>query len=576
MSSPWVIGVLSTDYDLHEYRQAVINSIKDAGALPSAFELPDFPVETYKHSHDACLTALKRTHIAILIVDKRYGGIYYGSEKVSITEKEYLETVERKIPCLVFVNQKTWDERYAYYTDLNASGEPEEKFKYVCKHVEKVETLQFVERLRKAFENKQVSGWITPFNDISGLLLEIEGKLRGLSRFWLREIIKEQCKTLKARKTSTCFGMSLGDVFRKGYYLNPEYEINSGDISEGAEELEHIVVDELCHNKSVLIYGEAGYGKTTILAKSFLDHADRFFQDDGYDIPFYIWLKNKDSQYHFDFTSYLQECFAEYWERTPYPYLDVVSVRPFFYLDGMDELAEKLSLEEIERISQSSIFRKPKLLTCRYQYAIRNLHGFDLVNKFNVNIEIKKWERPKAEEYIGNFCRIRNVNQDFKDKVYTLLTDNSDLRSILDNPLLITMLLWVIEENRMSIPETITTRVELFRESLKLMARRECGKGKLIDLDENELLLVWSYYAWLFYEKKLQRKDAKVQHLISTLQTFCLPQYGTGYNESIFEAIFDSNEEKVFGTFHEQFLEFLAANALHYACLNKCVRIRHF
>ncbi len=572
MSFPWVIGVLSTDYDLHDYRQAVIRSIKEAGAVPSAFELPDFPVETDEHSHDACLTALKRTHIALLIVDKRYGGIYYASEKESITEKEYLETIKSVIPCLIFVNQKTWDERHFYYTDLKASGKTEEEFKkeYTCKHVEKVETLQFVERLRKIYDEKNVSGWISFYDDIPALISIIEGKLRGLSRFWLRKIVEEQCKTLKARKTSTCFGMSLGDVLKKGYYLNPEYEINSGDVFEETKELEHIVVDELCQNKSILIYGEAGYGKTTILAKSFLDHADQFFQDDGYDIPFYIWLKNKDSQYHFDFMKYLQECFAEYWEREPYPYLSIESVKPYFYLDGMDELAEKLSPEETERIRQSSIFRKPVLLTCRHQYAMRNLHEFDLVNKFNVHVEIKKWSRPKAQKYINNFCRIRNVDQNFKAKVYALLTGNSDLSNVLDNPLLITMLLWIIEENRMSIPETITTRVELFRESLKLMARRECGKGRMGNLGENELLLIWSYYAWLFYEKKLQRKSAKVKHLLSELQTVFLSQYGIGYNESIFEAVFDSNEETVFGTFHEQFLEFLIANTLNYACLNKC------
>ena len=29
MSVPWVIGVLSTDYDLHDYREAIIDFLKD-------------------------------------------------------------------------------------------------------------------------------------------------------------------------------------------------------------------------------------------------------------------------------------------------------------------------------------------------------------------------------------------------------------------------------------------------------------------------------------------------------------------------------------------------------------------
>lgn len=571
MNSPWVIGVLSTDYDLHDYRQAVISCLQDAGAIPSAFELPDFPVETDEHTHDACLTALKRTHIALLIVDKRYGGIYYDSATVSITEKEYLETVEQGIPCLVFANKEAWNERHAYFTDLKASGKSEEEFAkgYKCKHVNQVETLCFLEFLRKAYEKNNISGWISFFDDIPGLISEIKGKLSGLSRFWLREIVKEQCKTLKARKTSTCFAMSLGDVFDKGYYLNPEYSIESGEVSGATKELEHLVVGELCQRKSVFIYGEAGYGKTTILAKSFISHAEKFFQDDGYEIPFYIWLKNKDSQYHFDFAGYLQECFEEFWNRKPYPFLNVDSIKPFFYLDGLDELAEKLNPEEVERISQSVIFKSPILLTCRYQYALRNLHGFDLVNKFHVRVKINQWNKSKAIEYINNFCTIRSMDKKFKERVYALLTDNNDLSNVLDNPLLITMLLWVIEENRMSIPETMTTRVELFQAYLKLMARRECGEGRLCNLGENELMLIWSYFAWLFYEKKLQRKPARIKTLLSDIQSTYLPEYEQDYNESVFEAVFDTNEEIVFGTFHEQFLEFLVANTWYFACLKK-------
>ena len=57
MSLPWVIGVLSTDFDLHDYREAIINYLKQSNTIISAFESPDFPVEPDKHSHDVCLTA---------------------------------------------------------------------------------------------------------------------------------------------------------------------------------------------------------------------------------------------------------------------------------------------------------------------------------------------------------------------------------------------------------------------------------------------------------------------------------------------------------------------------------------
>lgn len=118
MPSRWVLGILSTDYDLRDYRRAIIERLAETNVCVSAFEQPDFPVEPDQHSHENCVTALKRTNIAILIVDKRYGGIFYDSAKVSITMQEYLTAIERHIPCLVFVNKNTWDEAHAYKVDL--------------------------------------------------------------------------------------------------------------------------------------------------------------------------------------------------------------------------------------------------------------------------------------------------------------------------------------------------------------------------------------------------------------------------------------------------------------------------
>lgn len=146
MPSRWVLGILSTDYDLRDYRRAIIERLAETNVCVSAFEQPDFPVEPDQHSHENCVTALKRTNIAILIVDKRYGGIFYDSAKVSITMQEYLTAIERHIPCLVFVNKNTWDEAHAYKVDLKASGQATEKFDvdYQCKYVSSVDTLHFV------------------------------------------------------------------------------------------------------------------------------------------------------------------------------------------------------------------------------------------------------------------------------------------------------------------------------------------------------------------------------------------------------------------------------------------------
>lgn len=570
MTLPWVIGVLSTDYDLCDYRKAIIDRLKQDNVIVSAFELPDFPVEPDKHSHDVCLTALKRTHVAILVIDKRYGGIYYNSTAVSITMEEYLSAIENGIPCLVFVSKRAWDERHSFNIDLKNSGKTLEQFQkdYICKYVDDVRTINFINEIQNAYKDKKCGNWITFFEGIPDLLSKVQGKLEGLTRFWIKHIVNMQLENLKARKTSTSFSMSLGDVFDKGYYVEPNYGIESGNLSTENLSLEKAIVRELSSEKSVLVYGEAGYGKTTILAKSFFEHIEKFNKDDGYDIPFYIWLKDKTSKYHFDFLEYIKECFEIYYKRMPYPYLNVSSIIPYFYLDGFDEIAEKISFEEVNNISQSTIFNSPLMLTSRIQYALRYLQNFELANKFNIRIKVNKWDKEKAKEYINNFCKIKNKDQQFIENIYVLLTDNKDLSDILDNPLLITMLLWVIEANRMNIPETISTRVELFQECFEEMARREIHRANITYLDVKDLILIWSYFAWLVYREKLLRKGSKIDNLLLELQTEFLPQYSQNYNETLLEVVFDTRGGFVFGTFHEQFLEFLVANTIYNACLN--------
>lgn len=570
MAWRWVVGILSTDYDLHDYREALINQLKASGICISAFESPDFPVEVNQHSHQSCITALKRTNVAILVIDKRYGGIFYDSETVSITKQEYLSAVENHIPCLVFVNSKAWDERHDYLIDRKASGKRKGIFdkKYQCKYVDSVETLHFIDDLCHAYEKWGCSNWITFFDGIPDLLDKVDQKLKGLSRFWLEKLINEQKKRILARKTSTCLSMSLGDVFSKGYYVDPEYEQESGELTESESPLEIGIVASLLDSKSILVYGEAGYGKTTILAKSFLAHVDKLNRESSYEMPFYIWLKDKNADYHFDFIQYIKESFIENLNYEPYPFLDISEIRPFFYLDGFDELAEEILHTDVNRISNSSIFSFPLMLTSRIQYAHRYLNNYELMNHFSVRIRVNKWDSKKANEYIDNFCSKKGTDKNFAKKIYGLLADNSELRDLLDNPLLITMLLWIIEVNRMTIPETISTRVQLFQTFLYEMAKREIHRTAS-NLDEEDLVLIWSYFAWSVYREKIFGRLAKISEIFHLLQKKLPQKYYKIYHENLFDALFDIENKRVYGTFHEQFLEFLVANAFYHASLHK-------
>lgn len=576
---PWVISVLSTDYDLHEHRQAIITELQKKNVRVSAFELPDFPVEVDIHSHDSCLIALDRIDIALLVIDKRYGGIYIGDSKCSITETEYLTVVKSKKPCLVFVSKQAWDEWHTYkvglksWTDTHPYTQeeknnwmPKTEFdgQYECKYVETIQIFSFIDTVQKAYKKFGVSNWIDQYTDKADLLVKIDGKLKGLSRFLLECLVKEQKKKLGNRHTSTGLGLSLSDVFSRGYYLEPSFDEESGKLESG-KTLDIKIKRTLENDNSILVYGEAGYGKTTILAKSFLSHVKAFLQKGSYQIPFYLWLKEKNSKYHFDFLTYINESFVDDWKREPYPYLNLKDIQPYFYFDGFDEIGEKMTPDEVVKISRSDIFTYPILLTCRQQFAFRYVNTANFSDRFGVRVKINTWQPEKAQEYISNFCRINNKDEKFSATVCKLLADNQELRDVLNSPLLITMLLWIVEQNRMRIPETVRTRIELFKSCVAELAKRELRRLGQSETCVSDLVVVWSYAAWEVYYCKLKNKTVRFDILIPLLKKN-LPLIQLNYTEAHFEALFDSSEKEIFGTFHEQFLEFLVANTIYLAC----------
>lgn len=576
---PWVISVLSTDYDLHEHRTAIITKLKTNNVVVSAFELPDFPVESDIHSHDNCIRALDRIDIALLIIDSRYGGIYINDSTHSITEEEYFAVANSQKPCLVFISKQTWDEWHSYKTQFNAwikdhtytaleieEGLPKRDFdnRYVKIHVESTKIFDFVKSIQNSYQRFSISNWIDQYQNIPDLLTRINGKLEGLTRHFLEELVIKQKKKLESRHTSTGLGLSLGDVFSRGYYLEPSFSIESGELLNGIA-LNDKVTNTLLDDSSILVYGEAGYGKTTLLAKSYLSHVKYFTEKDSYQVPFYLWLKEKSSEYHFDFFSYIKESFEDDWKRDIYPYINLKTIRPYFYFDGFDEIAEKMAAEEVEKISKADIFSYTVLLTCRQQYAFRYINNFEFSNKFGIRVKVNTWDINMAHGYIDNFCQINSKDINFVNAIKQLLSENQDLRDILNSPLLLTMLLWIVEQKRMRIPETIRSRIQLFSICINELSKRELTRLGKSESFAPELVILWSYAAWEVYYNKLNDNISKVSLLIKKLKSL-FSSFSFDYTTSYFEALFDCSGDEIFGTFHEQFLEYLVANTIFVAC----------
>lgn len=587
---PWVISVLSTSYDLKECREFVISQLKSKGVTVSAFEEPDFPVESKMHSHDSCLVALSRADIAILIINKRSGGAYYNREdkKVyeSITAKEFSTAIKEQKPIFTFVVEKAWDERHIYKEQLkkyrdslsthkmsrrnNKKAKRDFDEKYKCSYVENVSTIDFIDQIQYAYESNKVSNWIDTFTAKEDLLEKIVGKLKGYSRKLVERIVKSQSDTLQNKHTSTAFGMTLGDVFKHGYYIDPPYNIETGFLNSQHSEFPLKILDTVCSDKSVLMYGEAGYGKTTILAKCFSEHVNQYISNPSYDVPFFVSLRNKGSDYHFDVERLISDELASTENSAlrhgPYPYLDLSQIRFKFYCDGFDELAEKLSANDLERIHTSSIFSFPMLLTCRQQFANRYLKNLSFSDKFGVRILVDRWNIDMVQKYVNNFC---DINSDIKDEkrniISRTISDDYNLQQILDSPLLISMFLWYAKQSKASLSDI--TGTELFKKWIHDLAIREHSKN---GADPDDIVDFWTYSAWEVYLHKMNGKSS----ILRFDDLFCslvkhFPSTNLHLNPSLFSTLFDCNNDGIVGTFHEQFMEYLVAKILVEACIDQ-------
>ena len=578
---PWKIALISTDYDLKNERKAIIELLKQKNVEVSAFEEPDFPVIENIHSHNNCLEALKRIDIGIVLVNKRYGGKYYAGKGISITEKEYEDL---KVPTIVFVSKAIWDERAIYRKQQKISDMSEDEYensgKYEPVNADSVKVFRFIDRIQESYDSSGRSNWINFWDDIDSLKAQIPEALSSRSTTLIRRVVDAQVKEVKKRRTSTGWNMSLGDVFERGYYIEPGFELVSGNLgdSDSSLEIEKQLTAEidlaLKNGESCLVLGEAGAGKTTLMAKAYLEMVEMMRRENLFFIPAYVWMKGMSPDSDFSIKEYLELSFEKHLDKEYYPFLKTNDFKFVFFLDGFDELAEKLTKDELRRLGASEIFKCPLMLTSREQYAERYIQGNDFTSKFNFCIKLTDWNQETAKKYIKQFCICAGKDEGFEKRILGLLVDNEDMRDVLKSPLLVTILVFVIEQSRMQIPETIKSRTQLFEKCLELLAQREIEtkfkrEGKIATPDYAELVLWWAYFAWSIYEGRLEGNSGiKISEGIGKIRLI-FDESHIEWPHTVYDVIFDTNTDTAFGAFHEQFLEYLVAYALTYACLNK-------
>lgn len=564
---PWSVGLASTGYDMKDLRAALATALSDEmGFGVLAYERSGFPVEPQVHSHEACVQAFHQADIMVVIIDRRYGGLYLGYSSMSVTVQEYRKAVERGkiiIPCVRF---EAWQDRYNCFNtlrQLEKNGIANPRSEIFPSYVDSWQVLDFIDEVRKA----EVDNFVITFNNSDDLISELQGRLKGLSRHWVSKIVETQCGIVKDIKTTTGMAFSLGDVLKKGYFLEPPYIVKSGEINN-SENITSVVSNLKEKDECIAILGQPGSGKSTVIGKAFLEHANQSLEEKSNRLPFYVSLRGRGANFSFSFEEYIDNAFETHFDKQKYPQLELSHIEPIFYMDGFDELSEDLGKLDLRRLYDSYMFKCPFILGCRSRFAAEHLNDITLGNRLSIVVELQPWDKETTKHYINEFCRLQGKNQ-LSAEIKTLFEEQPGMDEISTNPLLLTLFLWVVQESEMSVPLGVQSKRTLFDKCLEIWAKRELARfGKNGSPDGKftmeTLIQGWELGAWEIYTSRFSNgKTLNMKTLLRKIEN-TRPELSQICKKEMFSALFEIRPytDQVTGMLHEQLLEHLSARVI--------------
>jgi len=179
MSKPRIF-ISSTCYDLNDARSELTNFLNSYNFEVLNSQLTNFGVSPGLHSHTVCLEQVNYADFFILIIGKRRGGTYIGTEQ-SITNEEYKLAVKRGIPIMIFVDKVVETVMPIYKkspgTDMSI-------------YVDDVRIFHFVEYIKSSSSDN----WIFPYENVNNIKDTIVAQLSFYLLLFSKSLINQKTK----------------------------------------------------------------------------------------------------------------------------------------------------------------------------------------------------------------------------------------------------------------------------------------------------------------------------------------------------------------------------------------------
>lgn len=246
MKSKWVISIVSTDHNLNDERTKIQEFLKYyEEKITITSGSPVFSKEPTKD----------RVDIVVVIINKRYNGLYVNNKMITITEAEFKEACRNDsiaiIPC---VHEEALNE----YIENNKRNHNDEN----------VKVMNFIRIICEEGKNE----YFMPYVSSDDLIGRLEEKLKDLSMFIGSLAVGKQKSAILKTETFVATSKSVGDVISDELYMDPSYEYKSGDPHPQETPLDNAISDGIAEGSKILLTGDGGVGKSMLLMKSYLTY----------------------------------------------------------------------------------------------------------------------------------------------------------------------------------------------------------------------------------------------------------------------------------------------------------------
>lgn len=573
----WRIGVISTDYDLQLTRKAILDDLRSLGFATIAFEQNDFPVQPNLHSHDACLRAVATMDIVVLILDRRYGGLYLGTGDKSITEREFWDAFERKAVIITCVSKKLFDDRNESKKRvkqlMKERGISEEQAKIEIKpgYADKWELINFLDRIQYSRRDQFMN-----FYENSDQLIEsVRGRLAAATPHFCRLLLKQQLNWVDSQRSTTGLFESLGHISTSSLYISPPSRINSGFSKK--RKPSSVIAEMMDGAGNVLLTGSPGGGKTVELVRAFKRYAKKALKTKEFRLPFYLPLKGKGLWYHFDFAKYIVESFADHLNRKPYPCFDARHLDPVFYIDGLDEGPVTPTISQVDTIVASPILQSSCVMTARSAFARQVVDNSTLfASNIATRAELLSWTREHAKSFAVRYLKSHKRLSE-SETVLNYIEHLPETHPIIKSPLILSLLLWLVDAEG---AETICSRemglgllFELFLQTwaIRELIRHDKAVVTAMEANAKMLLMMWEIVAWCILKARENGVDLTFIDLQNELASLITAENKPLLSSPAFKALirFSQNGRIVAGMLHDQFMEYLLARWFVRRCIDR-------